>query len=106
PEATAESFADGAWFKSGDVGSFDDDGYLFISDRLKDMIISGGENIYPAQVEQIIRELDEVFDVALIGVADERWGEVPWAIIELRPGQELTETEVLEHLAGRVARYK
>ncbi|MDQ0030121.1 o-succinylbenzoate--CoA ligase [Arthrobacter bambusae] len=106
PDATAESYADGGWFKSGDMGYKDADGFVFVSDRLKDMIISGGENIYPVEVEQAISELDAVGSVAVIGVPDEKWGEVPRAVVVLREGAFLTEDELKEHLAGRLARYK
>lgn len=106
PDATAESYADGGWFKSGDMGYKDADGFVFVSDRLKDMIISGGENIYPAEVEQAISELDSVGSVAVIGVPDEKWGEVPRAVVVLREGALLTEDELKEHLAGKLARYK
>jgi len=109
PEATASSFVhegDATWLKTGDMGYFDEDGFLFISDRLKDMIISGGENIYPAQVEQQIASLEEVAAVAVIGVEDERWGEVPRAVIVVREGHELTEAQVLGYLDGKLARYK
>ncbi|WP_432398388.1 acyl-CoA synthetase [Pseudarthrobacter sp. L19] len=106
PEATAESYTPDGWFKSGDMGYTDDDGFVFISDRLKDMIISGGENIYPAEVEQVIAELDAVGSVAVIGVADEKWGEVPRAVVSLRDGARLTEEELRAHLDGKLARYK
>lgn len=109
PEATASSFVHeeyGTWLKTGDMGYLDEDGFLFISDRLKDMIISGGENIYPAQVEQQIASLEEVAAVAVIGVEDARWGEVPRAVIVVREGHELTEEQVLGHLNGKLARYK
>ena len=100
------SFADDGWFRSGDLGSTDDEGFLFIADRLKDMIITGGENIYPVEVEQLILELDAVSAVAVIGVPDEKWGEVPRAIVTLRPGATLTLDAVRAHLEGRLARYK
>ena len=106
PEASAASFADGGWFKSGDMGYFDEDGFLFISDRLKDMIISGGENIYPAELEKIIMELTDVSGVAVFGVPDEKWGEVPWAAFTVKPGSTITGDDVRNHLANRVARYK
>lgn len=106
PDATADSFADGSWFKSGDMGYVDDEGFVYISDRLKDMIISGGENIYPAEVEQLIMELDSVSAAAVIGTPDEKWGEVPHAIVAPAPGFELTGQDVLDHLDGRLARYK
>lgn len=105
PEATAAAFHDG-WFKSGDLGHFDADGFIYISDRLKDMIISGGENIYSAEVEGIIMELNEIAAVALIGVPDEKWGEVPHAYVQLQPGAELTAESIIAHLTGRLAKYK
>lgn len=105
-EATAGSYAENGWFKSGDMGYKDDDGFVFVSDRLKDMIISGGENIYPAEVEQAITELEAVESVAVIGVPDEKWGEVPRAVILLRDGAQLTGDDVRAHLEGRLARYK
>ena len=106
PEAADECFADGGWFRSGDMGYKDGDGFLFISDRLKDMIISGGENIYPAEVEQAILELEAVSSVAVIGVPDHKWGEVPRAVVVLREDAHLSEDELREHLEGRLARYK
>jgi fatty-acyl-CoA synthase len=105
-EATRDSYADGIWFKSGDMGYRDEEGFLFVSDRLKDMIISGGENIYPAEVEAVIVELPQVASVAVIGVADEKWGEVPRAVVTLREGTSLTQEDIRAHLDGRLARYK
>ncbi|MGY3567276.1 o-succinylbenzoate--CoA ligase [Sinomonas sp. RB5] len=105
-EATRDSYADGIWFKSGDMGYRDEEGFLFVSDRLKDMIISGGENIYPAEVEAAIVELPQVASVAVIGVADEKWGEVPRAVVTLREGTSLTQEDIRAHLDGRLARYK
>jgi fatty-acyl-CoA synthase len=106
PAATAAAFTDDGWFRSGDVGYFDEDGYLFVSDRLKDMIISGGENIYPAEVEGLIMDLDDVTGVAVVGVPDQRWGEVPWAVITVRTGANVSADQISAHLAGRIARYK
>jgi fatty-acyl-CoA synthase len=106
PEASAEAFEDGGWFKSGDMGYTDDEGFLFVADRLKDMIISGGENIYPAEVEQLILELPAVTSAAVIGVEDEKWGEVPQAVVTLREGTTLAPEDITSHLAGRIARYK
>jgi fatty-acyl-CoA synthase len=103
PDATRDSHH-GEWFRSGDIGRVDADGYLTISDRLKDLIISGGENIYPAEVEQLIMERPEIASVAVIGVPDERWGEVPLAIVVAR--SEITADDVLTHLTGRIAKYK
>jgi fatty-acyl-CoA synthase len=106
PEASAEAFADAGWFRSGDMGFLDEDGFLFISHRLKDMIISGGENIYPAEIERVILELDAVQGAAVVGAPDDRWGEVPHAYLEIRPGYVLEDGAVQRHLSGRLARYK
>lgn len=105
PDADSGSFVDD-WFRSGDLGYTDEEGFVYIADRLKDMIISGGENIYPAEVEQILMERDEVTAVAVIGVPDDRWGEVGKAIVVLAVGKIATEEELLAHFAGRIARYK
>ncbi|WP_417564665.1 o-succinylbenzoate--CoA ligase [Microbacterium sp.] len=105
PEATAEAIVDG-WLHTGDLGYLDEDGYLFVADRLKDMIISGGENIYSAEVENLISDIDGVTGVAVIGIPDERWGEVPWAIVTVRDGVPLDTATVLTHLQDRLARYK
>lgn len=105
PEATAEAFIDG-WFRTGDLGRFDDEGYIFISDRLKDMIISGGENIYSAEVESVIMEIPEIAAVALIGAPDPKWGEVPHAYVQLQPGAEITDDDIIAHVTGRLAKYK
>ena len=114
PEATAEAFikdpdapdAVGPWFRSGDLARMDEQGYLFIVDRKKDMFISGGENVYPAEVEQAIFQMDRVAEAAVIGVPDPKWGEVGRAVIALKEGQELTPKEVLEFLSRRLAKYK
>jgi fatty-acyl-CoA synthase len=106
PEATAAAFSPDGWFRSGDLGYLDADGYLYISDRLKDMIISGGENIYPAEIENLINDIDGVTGVAVIGVPDEQWGECPWAVLTVRPGASVTIDTVHAHLDGKIARYK
>ena len=109
PDATAAAFTPDGWLRSGDLGYLDDDGYLYISDRLKDMIISGGENIYPAEIEDLLYGLDGVTGAAVIGVPDERWGEVPWAVLTLREGADpaqLSTEAVRAALDGRLARYK
>ena len=82
PEATATAFA-GGWFHTGDIGVQDDDGYVYIVDRLKDMIVSGGENIASSEVERVLYEHDAVLEVAVVGRPDERWGEVPVAVVVL-----------------------
>ena len=106
PEATAAAFSPDGWFRSGDMGYLDADGYLFIADRLKDMIISGGENIYPAEIENLINDIDGVTGVAVIGVPDQTWGEVPWAVLTVRDGATVSLDDVRARLEGRIARYK
>jgi acyl-CoA synthetase (AMP-forming)/AMP-acid ligase II len=94
------------WVHTGDVGYLDDEGYLFLQDRLKDMIVSGGENVYPAEVEQALYEHSAVADVAVIGIPDERWGESVHAIIQLRAGADATSEELLAFCRERLAGYK
>lgn len=105
PEVTAESIEDG-WLHSGDVALCDEDGYYYIVDRWKDMYISGGENVYPAEVENIIYQLAEVAEAAVIGVADDTWGEVGRAVVVLKPGCELSGEQIIEHCRKNLARYK
>ncbi|WP_283135660.1 o-succinylbenzoate--CoA ligase [Rhizohabitans arisaemae] len=105
PDATAKAIRDG-WFHSGDVGEADEDGYISIVDRLKDMYISGGENVYPAEVESALLRHPAVAECAVVGVPDERWGEVGRAFVRLRPGSGVEERELLAFLNGQVARYK
>lgn len=105
PEATAEAFTDG-WLHTGDLARMDEDGDLYIVERKKDMYISGGENVYPAEVENTIYELPQVAEAAVIGIKDKKWGEVGRAIVVLKPDQKLTEAEVLDFLKGRLAKYK
>ena len=105
PEATAEAIRDG-WLHTGDMGYFDDYGYLFLADRKKDMIISGGENIYPKEVEMCLLQLDGVADAAVIGVPDDRWGESVKAVIVQKPGAALTEEQVIAHCVAHIASYK
>jgi fatty-acyl-CoA synthase len=105
PEATAAVLADG-WLRSGDVGIADQDGYVSVVDRIKDVIISGGENIYPAEVENALLSHPAVADCGVIGIPDGRWGEVGRAVVVLRPGQSVPEADILDFLEGRLARYK
>ena len=108
PEATAQALRDG-WFRTGDVATADADGYVKVVDRIKDMIISGGENVYPAEVEEVFYGHPAVAECAVIGVPDERWGEVGRAVVVPREGvapDEATAKELLDHLAGRLAKYK
>jgi fatty-acyl-CoA synthase len=105
PEETAAVFADG-WFRSGDAARVDEDGYVYIVDRIKDMIISGGENIYPAEIEDQLLAHPDIVECAVIGVADDKWGEVPRAVVVPREDATLDPDEVLASLAGRLAKYK
>lgn len=105
PEESAASFADG-WFRSGDAARVDEDGYVHIVDRIKDMIISGGENIYPAEIEDLLLAHPGIVECAVIGVPDEKWGEVPRAVVVPREGVRVDPDEVLASLAGRLAKYK
>jgi len=105
PEATKESFING-WFRTGDIGRKDAKGYIFIEDRLKDMYISGGENVYPAEVENIIYELKEIKEVAVIGVPDEAWGEVGCAVVCLNKNQTLTYNQLKNHCSKNLAKFK
>jgi fatty-acyl-CoA synthase len=106
PEATGEAIDPDGFMRSGDLARIDANGYISITGRAKEMIIRGGENIYPAEVENAIRELDAVADVAVIGVPDERYGEVCAAYVRPAEGASLTWEELREQLTGRVARYK
>ncbi|MFF1915977.1 long-chain fatty acid--CoA ligase [Streptomyces sp. NPDC058239] len=106
PEATAAAFLDGGRFRSGDVATVDADGYVRLVDRLKDVIISGGENIYPAEVEDALLGHPDVAEAAVIGVPDPKWGEVGRAVVVPHPGAALTAEELIAHLEGRLARYK
>jgi acyl-CoA synthetase (AMP-forming)/AMP-acid ligase II len=105
PEATARAF-DGGWFHTGDVGVLDEDGYLFVVDRLKDMIVSGGENIAGSEVERVIYEHPAVLEAAVVARADERWGEVPVAFVVTRAGSTLDAEELLAHCRSNLARFK
>lgn len=105
PEATKEAF-EGGWFHSGDLVKVDEEGFIYVVDRKKDMIISGGENIYPAEVEEVIYQMPEVLEVAVIGVPHEKWGETVKAVVVLKPGETLTEQEVIDYCSRQIASYK
>ena len=104
PEATAETIR-GGWLYTGDIAIRDEDGFITIHDRSKDMVISGGENVYPAEIENVIRGCEGVADVAVIGQPSERWGESPFAVV-VRKDDNLTETDILKHCDGKLARFK
>jgi acyl-CoA synthetase (AMP-forming)/AMP-acid ligase II len=105
PDATADARR-GGWMHTGDAGCVDDEGYLFIKDRIKDMINSGGENVYPREVEEVLFEHPAVADAAVIGVPSERWGETVHGVVVLRAGSEATEDELVEFCVGRLAGFK
>ncbi|MEO8114623.1 MAG: AMP-binding protein [Phenylobacterium sp.] len=105
PEEDAKAFVDG-WFRTGDAALRDPDGFYFLVDRRKDMFISGGENVYPAEVEAVIAELEAVAEAAVIGVPDDRWGEAGRAYVIARPGAELAAEAVLAHCLARLAKFK
>ena len=105
PDATADAMRDG-WFRTGDIGCLDTDGYLYISDRKKEMIISGGSNIYPREVEEVIYRHPAVHEAAVIGVPDATWGEAIKALVVLKPGLRATEAEIIEHCRAHIASYK
>lgn len=105
PEATESAFTDG-WLHTGDAARQDEEGFIYIVDRWKDMYISGGENVYPAEVENVLFQLPQVADAAIIGVPNERWGEVGMAIIVRKPDQPLVEADVIQHCLGRLAKFK
>ena len=105
PDATAAAFA-GGWFHTGDIGVRDNDGYLYIVDRLKDMIVSGGENIASSEIERVLYEHPSVLEAAVVGRPDDRWGEVPVAFVALRQGADATPDLLIEHCRAQLARFK
>jgi acyl-CoA synthetase (AMP-forming)/AMP-acid ligase II len=106
PEATREAITPDGWLRTGDAGRIDDDGYLYIEDRVKDMIISGGENVYPAEVERVLRQHPDVAEVAVIGVPDEKWGETVKAVVVSAGGVAPDEAALIAFTRDRLAHYK
>ena len=106
PEATENAVDEHGFFHTGDVAYYDDEGYFYIVDRKKDMFISGGENVYPAEIEKVLYQHPAVHMCAVIGLPDEKWGEVGKACVVLKPGQSVTEDELLKFLSDRLAKYK
>lgn len=105
PELTSSSF-NGEWFKTGDIGHVDDDGFYYIDDRKKDVIISGGENLYPAEIENVLADMSELAEYAVVGKPDEKWGERAVACVVLREGMTLSSEQLLDRFEERLARYK
>lgn len=105
PEATQKAMADG-WYYSGDLGIKDEDGYIYVVDRLKDMIISGSENIYPAEIEAAISRFPGIAEVGVVGKPDQKWGEIPVAFVVIAPGAEVTEEDIIKICTDNLARYK
>ncbi len=106
PEATAAVIDADGWFHTGDIGQADDEGYIWVLDRVKDMVISGGENVYPAEVEDVLYGHPAVAEVAVLGTPHERWGEAVTAVVALRPGATLELEELRDHARGRLAAFK
>jgi long-chain acyl-CoA synthetase len=106
PEETSSAFWEDGWFRSGDVGFLDEDGYLFIVDRIKDMIIIGGENVYPREVEEVLYTSQEVEGCAVVGPPDKEWGERVTAFIAAKPGQKIVPEELKTFLKSRLSPFK
>jgi fatty-acyl-CoA synthase len=106
PDATGEAFTDDGWFRTGDLGRLDDEGFLMLVDRKKDMVITGGENVYSAEVEDVLFAHAAVAEAAIIGVPDPKWGEAVFAVVVLRPGMRVSADELGEHCRARLAKYK
>jgi fatty-acyl-CoA synthase len=105
PEANRASFTEG-WLHTGDAARVDEEGFYYIVDRWKDMYISGGENVYPAEIENVLYQITALAEAAVIGIADERWGEVGRAVVVMKPGQRVSEAEIMAHCQKNLARYK
>jgi fatty-acyl-CoA synthase len=107
PEATEAAFADGRWLKSGDIGRQDEDGYYYIAGRIKDMFISGGENVYPAEIENVLAAHADILEAAVVAVPDEKWGEVGCAFMMAQPGREIpADADVMAYCREHLAPYK
>jgi len=105
-EATRVDSEGRRWLRTGDIGKVDSDGNLYIVDRKKDMIISGGQNVYPADIEAVLATHENIDDVAVIGVRSERWGETPCAFVALKPNTTTNEQEIIDFCRTRLARFK
>jgi len=105
PDATADAFVDD-WLRTGDAAKRDDEGYYYIVDRWKDMYISGGENVYPAEVENVIYQLPGIVEAAIVGVPDPKWGESGVAVVVLEDGSDLDQATLIQHCVERLAKFK
>jgi len=106
PEETSKTIEPDGWVHTGDLVTRDEEGFFFITGRKKDMFISGGENVYPTEIEELLYKHPSILEAAVIGIPDEKWGEVGKAVIVLKPGSRLSQEQILEYLDGRLARYK
>ena len=106
PDATAQAFDDEGWFHTGDAAYMDEEGFLYICDRLKDMVISGGENVYPAEVEAVLYQHPDIAEAAVIGAPDPQWGERVVAVVALKPGAGMTLEALQSFARSRLAGYK
>jgi fatty-acyl-CoA synthase len=106
PDATRAAFFADGWLRTGDAAWMDDEGYVFVHDRVKDMIVSGAENVYPAEVENALFGHPAIADVAVIGVPDPHWGEAVKAIVVLKPGATATEAQLIAHARANIAGFK
>jgi fatty-acyl-CoA synthase len=106
PEETQKAFIEDGWFRTGDIGRMDGDGFLWVIDRKKDMFISGGENVYPAEIERVLAGHPHILECAVVGVADERWGEVGHLVIVQVPHRQIDLSDIVAFLESRLARYK
>jgi fatty-acyl-CoA synthase len=105
PEGTAEALR-GGWLHTGDIGRMDEEGFIYIVDRKKDMIISGGENIYPREIEELLYHHSKIREAAVVGIPDPLWGESVKAFVVLKSGMSMTEEEVIEYCKSHLASYK
>ncbi|MEJ2025644.1 MAG: AMP-binding protein, partial [Deltaproteobacteria bacterium] len=105
PLKTAETIRDG-WLHTGDLARTDEEGYFYLVDRAKDMYISGGENVYPAEVERVLKEHPAIEDIAVVGIPDDRWGEIGHAFVIRKTGVDLEEDDLIHFCEGKLARYK
>ena len=104
-DATNSSFQEG-WLKTGDLAKQDEEGFIYIVDREKDMYISGGENVYPAEVENVLYQLDEISELAVIGIPDKKWGETGKLCVVLKKERNLTKEKIMDHCIKNLAKFK